>query len=213
MSFGTKSPLYQPVTGNMLPVFGKHFPNVTTATLKDLLAIMTDGLHTETLLFVAVVSMLSRHQAGEKDSGGFGFGPSIKLSAVTKDKTAKMQSPAMELLHDVVVELPMAGGNFTELQSYLAKHFGATIAMYHSCGDAIVDLADIGAFYQACKAEQYLRTRLDWEAQTQKAAPVELIMESCDYTARDAEVAQHCCNVAMEAVNSVAETADVNLAA
>lgn len=99
----------------------------------------------------------------------------------------------------------MAGGNFATLQTYLARHFGATLVMYHSCGDAIVNLADVEAFYRACKAEQFLRTRLDWEAPTQKATPVELIVASCDYTARDAQVAQECCNIAMEAVTSVIE--------
>lgn len=200
MSFGKKSPVYEPVNKDMLPTIAKHFPNIKMRQIEDIYEIMTDDLHTETLLFVAIISGISRFIAGEKDEAGFGFGPGIKLSALSKDRTYKMQSTVMELLHDVVVELPMAGKNFDHLQEYLAKKMKLHVYMYHSCGEAIASIDDKDKFFATCGEEQKLRTLLDWKAETLKNVPVSEIIENGMYTKNDAEVADKCFNVAMEAV-------------
>jgi hypothetical protein len=184
----------------MLPTIQQHFSNITKKQVEDIYEIMTDSLNTETLLFVAMISNLSRFVAGEKEDAGFGFGPGIRLSALSKDKTYKMQSNEMELLHDVVVELPMAGRNFNKYQEYIAKEFGATAVRYHSCGEAIVSLKDVDRFFDACASEQKLRTLLDWETETIKNVPVSHVLENGIYTTTDAHIASKCFEVANEAI-------------
>lgn len=201
MSTGTKSHLFQPISSEMLPAIKKHFNNVNPSMVDEMFSIMTDRLVTETLLFVALVGMVSRYLKGERedepDYGSFGAG--TKLSAVKRDGSGKMQTPIMELLHDVVVEMQMAGGNFRRLQQYLGGH-GLAVVSLHSCYMLIISADDVDAFYDACGSDQMMRTALDWSGETEKNVSLERILEETEYSEREGQFADECRAVAEEAI-------------
>lgn len=201
MSTGTKSHLFKPVSSEMLPVIKKHFDNVKPEMIDEMFSIMTDRLVTETLLFVALVGMVSRYLKGERedepDYGAFGAG--TKLSAVKKDGTGKMQTPIMELLHDVIVEMQMAGGNFRRLQKYLGGH-GLAVVSLHSCYMLVISADDVDAFYDACGNDQMMRTALDWSGETEKNVSLERVLAETEYSQNEARFADECRAVAEEAI-------------
>lgn len=203
MSMGTKSPLFAPIAASMLPTIKKHFTNVSPSMIDDMFKIMTDRLVTETLLFVALVGMLSRYLAGEReDEAAYGhFGAGTKLSAVKHDGSGKMQTPIMGLLHDVIVEMQMAGGNFRRLQQYLSGHQLVLVSL-HSCYMLVIDVKDIDDFYAACGADQMVRTNLDWVADTEKNVDEARVIEETEYSEREAAFARLVQEVAEEAVLS-----------
>ncbi len=160
MSSGKKSPLFRPITSDLLPwIEETHLrarPHV-----RPIFEILTTDCYVETLLFVAVIDALDRALGGEPGT--------IMLSAVMKNGVGKAQTAAMELVHDVLVELPMAGRNYTRLQAYL-KGIGFEWCMMHSCGGDCVPIDLVEAWYDARGGEQKLRTRLDWQGAMRKAA-------------------------------------------
>jgi len=190
MSFGKKTPLFAPVTEGMLPVVMQAYPNVSESMIKNIYDIVTRNLVTESLLFVALIDMISRFRAGEReDEPNYGhFGAGTKLSAVKHDGSGKQQSSIMELLHDVVVESWMAMGNMRRLQSYL-KGEGMTLVSLHSCYMLVIAAGTEDAFYEACACDQKRRTALDWDGITEKNVPVARLLAETEYTEREAEIA------------------------
>jgi hypothetical protein len=169
--------------------------------IDDIFKIMTDRLVTETLLFVALIGMISRYLKGERedepDYGSFGAG--TKLSAGKKDATGKMQTRIMELLHDVVVEAQMAGGNFRRLQQYLSPYNMAIVTL-HSCYMLVIAANDVDAFYDACGNDQMMRTELDWTGETEKNISVEQVLQETEYSEQEAQFADLCEKIAEEAI-------------
>jgi hypothetical protein len=204
MSQGTKSEVFAPVKKEMLELFERKFHNIQPVFIREIFSIMTEKLVTETLLFTAILSMVSRFLRGEyEDETAYGhFGAGTKLSAVTKDGKRKMQTRPMELLHDVIVELQMAGGNFRKLQKYLASH-GLSLVCLHSCYMLVIRVDNVDAFYEACGTDQQRRTELDWVGTTLKNVSLEMILEETEYTMREAQIAEECYKIALEAVYTV----------
>lgn len=203
MSISTKSPLFAPITETMLPIIKESFTNVMPSMIDDMFKIMTDRLVTETLLFVTLVGMVSRYLAGEReDEADYGhFGAGTKLSAVKRDGSGKMQTPIMDLLHDVIVEMQMAGGNFRRLQQYLGGHQMALVSL-HSCYMLVINSADVDAFYAACGADQMMRTNLDWVSDTEKNVPEERVIAETEYSAQEATFARQVEAVATKAIKA-----------
>lgn len=200
---GTKSPLFAPITETMLPAIKESFTNVMPSMIDDMFKIMTDRLVTETLLFVTLVGMVSRYLAGEReDEADYGhFGAGTKLSAVKRDGSGKMQTPIMGLLHDVIVEMQMAGGNFRKLQQYLGGHQMALVSL-HSCYMLVIDAKDVDAFYAACGADQMMRTNLDWVSDTEKDVPEERVIAETEYSKSEADFARTVAAIAEKAIAS-----------
>lgn len=185
MSMGTQSPLFRPVSEAMLETVRLYCTRLSAGFLRSMFNIMTDGLHTETLLFAALAVTIHRYYGGVRDqSPGFDRGAGIMLSAVKKDGSGKMQTPGMKLIHDVFVELPMAGSNFRKLQALLERH-GITLVLMHSCGGAIVPAEEVDAFYHEVEKEQETRTLLDWQGSMEVGETKE-VTETCHYSAQQA---------------------------
>lgn len=153
MSSGKKSQLFHPIVESMLPAVKEAYP-LAQPHVQQVFEILTTDCHVETLLFVAVIDALDRALDGKPGT--------IILSAILNERPGKVQTPAMSLVHDVLVELPMAGRNYKRLQAYLAS-LGYEWCMMHSCGGDCVPIDRVEAWYDAMAAEQQLRTKLDWE--------------------------------------------------
>jgi hypothetical protein len=153
MSSGKKSPLFRPIDESMLPsveeAYSRAKPHV-----RPIFTILTTDCHVEALLFVAVIDAFDRALGGKPGT--------IMLSAILNERPGKVQTPAMSLVHDVLVELPMAGRNYKRLQAHLAS-LGYEWCMMHSCGGDCVPIDRVEAWYDAMAAAQQLRTKLDWE--------------------------------------------------
>gem|GEM_PF-2249620 len=214
---GTKSPVYAPISEAMLPDIAAAL-NLEYPFVRRCYDILTDGLTTETLLFVALMKQVQRFHEWQlqKESRVLSptvqtpierFGPTIKLSAIRRSTTSegrvlppgKMQTDTMVLLHDVMVELQMAQGNFQALQSFL-REYGMMFVHYHSCGNSAICVKDEHAFYQACKKEQLIRTTLDWMGDHEKDVPLNRILGEAYYTEEDAQVANECFTLAFQLV-------------
>lgn len=168
MSSGKKSELFRPIEPAMLAAVEASYP-AAAPHVRALHAILTDACRVETLLFMAVVDALDRAIVGVPAS--------ILLSAVLTDGSGKAQTAEMELVHDVLVELPMAGRNHKRLQAYLGT-LGFEWCMMHSCGGDCVPADGVDAWYDARASEQLLRTRLDWEGRSLKNVPEAFIRVS-----------------------------------
>ena len=162
MSFGKKSSLYRPVSTEMIASLCASFPSIPEQVVQEAVHAMTDRISTETLLACAWLSMLNHAL------GGASYGTSIKLSALLHDGSGKAQTALMELLHDVVVELPMSTRLARKLDSILAVH-GLAYVSYHSCGSEIMDAARVDQWLEQKAAEEMLRTELDWNGEMLKA--------------------------------------------
>lgn len=219
MSMGSKSPVYAPITEAMLPTIVKTL-GLEPEFVRRCYNILTDGLTTETLLFVALMKQAQRfHEWQHRQKACVSttcerrsieqFGPTIKLSAIRKATTpsgtplkpGKMQTDVMVLLHDVMVELQMAQGNFQELQLFLRTE-GMMFAHYHSCGNSAIAPEDEQAFFRACKHEQLLRTKLDWDGDHEKGVPLNRILVEAYYTQEDARVANDIFTLAFQLVET-----------
>lgn len=172
MSSGKKSELFRPIEPAMLAAVEAAHP-AAAPHVRAIHAILTDACHVETLLFVAVIDALDRALSGTPAS--------ILLSAVLRDGSGKAQTAEMELVHDVLVELPMAGRNYRRLQGYLGT-LGFEWCMMHSCGGDCVPAGDVDAWYDARAEEQMLRTRLDWEGVSHKGVSDAFIRTSTRMT-------------------------------
>lgn len=165
----------------MLKTAHEHCPGISMAFLQGLLGVMTNKLNTETLLFATLLVMINRYRMGYREKApGFRRGAGIMLSAVKKGGTGKMQTPNMKLIHDVFVELPMAGNNFRKLQALLGQN-GLTLALMHSCGGAIIPAKEIDDFYEETGEAQEMRTLLDWQGSMTIESPEKVMME-CNYS-------------------------------
>lgn len=170
MSIGKKSNLFFPIdqtvvqaVSTLYPKMGHHVPGIAEMmTLNE--------TRVEALLFVSTIDVVSR--ASNRIFDFEGKSASLYLSAIHNSKMHKGQTVAMELLHDVVVEMQMAGLQFEMLQSYLRKHFGLRMQFMHSCGADCTGEGDSLFIYQARAKEQALRTALDWTGQTRKGLSV-----------------------------------------
>lgn len=201
MSLGTKSLLFKPVNASMLPIIKSNYTNISPTMVDDIYTIMTKNLVTESLLFTAIVSMVDRFISGEReDEPNYGqYGAGIKLSAVEKTNKYKMQSPVMELLHDVIVEVQMAGSNFRNLQKYLGTH-NMAVATLHSCYMFVLSVDDLDSFYDNCGVDQMRRTELDWTSSTIKNVTNEELITQTEYTPREAEIAQECYDITIKMI-------------
>jgi hypothetical protein len=168
MSYGKKSHLFRPVEADMLPFLESMFP-AARAHVRPIFEILSDHCVVESLLLVSVLDNIDRYLKNERDRGGISSG--IVLSIISKDGSGKMQTQEMELVHDVLVELQMAGMNFRNLQTYLRKNNMEFVFM-HSCGGDITGPDMVDVYFESVKHEQYLRTRLDWDGQALKNVSV-----------------------------------------
>ncbi len=159
MSLGKKSPLYRPVTEQDLPPLSRRFL-FAQKLIPNLFDVLTNGCRVEILLFVTIIDMIDRFLSGQ--SAG------IRLSAIRKDGSGKMQTADMELVHDVLVELQMAGLNFRNLQRLLRQNLNAELCFMHSCGSDLVPIEDVDSYYASILTEQILRTELDWSGSSEK---------------------------------------------
>lgn len=167
MSMGTKSPLYRPITPAIVPFTRDEHPALAQH-IQPLYDILTDHCQIETLLWFATIDLLDRSLSGEREPElpGGQFGPSILLSVVGKEGQGKYQSKELKLLHDVIVEMSMAGRNYRRLQEYLLDKFDRQIVLFHSCGGSMICPKDLELYEDAVANEQHLRTDLDWKAET-----------------------------------------------
>lgn len=183
---GTASKLYQPINNidRAIEIIGAQFAPHGTRIAREVADIMTQDLHCEALLFSVLVAMINEAEKGSRDLdlAGGDIAPVLLLSALNASGTAKVQTPQLKLVHDVVVELQMAGRNFARLQSYLRGAFGKEMVFYHSCGSAIVPTWKVEAFYDAVAQEQFLRTGLDWSSPSKLITQQELLLGSYRYT-------------------------------
>jgi hypothetical protein len=158
VSSGKKSALYSPITKALVPIVAAQYP-LASAHALPVYEILTQSCAVESLLFVSVIDMIERHVKKQPTD--------ITLSVVHKDERGKIQTKNMELVHDVVVELQMAGREFRDLQYYLAAH-GMKILFMHSCSVVIVDPDEEDTWYASVAAEQLMRTSLDWSGTQEK---------------------------------------------
>jgi hypothetical protein len=160
MSYGKKCELYCPVQPAMVSRLNHFYPSAAPH-IENLYKILTQNCIVETLLFVSIVDCVERYLAGEQDAG-------FRLSILRRDGKGKIQTRELEILHDVVVELQMAGENFEWLQQYLLRELRGKFVFFHSCGKALVPVRDIAGWYQDVRAEQVQRTVLDWSGSMEK---------------------------------------------
>lgn len=202
MSMGSRSLAYAPVTKKGVEIISQAYPNVDRALINKLYIALTDRLTTETLLFTAIISSVSRYLQQEDVHGnGKIRGAGFKLSALRKDKAGKMQSYVMELLHDVIVEMQMSGRTTRNVQNILSE-YGMTMAFMHSCDEEIVATKDLDAWFESRAQEESLRTSLDWSGTLEKNVPVEEVLAKCEYTEAEAREAEKCYSVALQAVEA-----------
>jgi len=192
MSFGKKSNLFTPVTPEIAHTLGQIYPN-TTKHLDNLYEIMTDNCKVETLLFTALLDMLDRAFSGKFDYYNK-TAAMIMLSVLPKSGNDKYKTYSLELIHDVVVEIHMAGRNFRELQKYLSKQ-GLVYVSLHSCGSGVARINDEDTFYDMTAIEQLRRTKLDWTGSSidasiptilQNGMDAERILKTCNLITRNA---------------------------
>lgn len=198
MSMGTVSPLYQPFDDEMLERLAGHYPSIGLQNVTRITEIMTDHLRTETLLMVAICDMLDRQLRGVYDEGDQRRqtqASGILLSAIARSGTYKVQTEQMKLLHDVLVELQMAGRNFARLQRFLQAEYGVQVVTMHSCGSAIVACNRVDSYYDTAAPEQLQRTTLDWTSVARRVT-AEQAVASANYTLRQLNEVQHICDVA-----------------
>ncbi len=191
MSFGAMHPTYQPVNKNMLSMVAYSYPRLRKDELLHIFEILTHRLSTETLLFVAVVDMLARFLYNRGDGPSYGLGAGIKLSGIMHRTEGKMQTRKLKLLHDVIVEMQMAGYNFALLQKYMWDKHGASFVFYHSCGSALVPNGLIDTFYQRSFLDQQKRTLLDWKGLHITANNWNEMVEKTDYTREEVHVIEN----------------------
>ncbi|MEX0931827.1 MAG: hypothetical protein WDZ88_03705 [Candidatus Paceibacterota bacterium] len=190
MSYGTKHETYKPVEAHMLHTLHKsYWQNLEPDEIRAIFDVMTEGLHTETLLFTFIIDALARFESGAKDHASYGFGAGIRLSAVCKNGKGKFQTTELKLLHDVIVEMQMAGRNFFELQKLLRTRYGATFVHYHSCGSAIISLEQVKEFYEVSSSDQLLRTKLDWSG-AHNIVSWQKLLQFATYTEEEMEIVQ-----------------------
>jgi hypothetical protein len=201
MSFGTKDSSFRPIDESILEKVKFFFPNLSNSMINDLYHIMTKNCAVETLLFVALLDMIDRFKKGKReDEPDYGhFGAGTKLSAVSHDGKSKKQTYIMELLHDVIVEVQMAGGNFRNLQKYLAQH-DMQIVSLHSCYMLVIANSNVDAFYESCGCDQERRTYLDWSGVLKKQVSLLEMIDTTDYTHDEAESAQRIYSISQELV-------------
>lgn len=148
MSHGNHSPLYRPINQSIiLKVSDIHGPVAAE------IAHTLDGCHIESLLFVSLV-----HQYSEAARGNH---YDLQFSALDRGGRGKLQTPEMKLLHDVRVELMMAGRQYKRLDTWLRKK-NIALCHRHSCGDAMVPVSREDAWYDEMEKDQLNRTWLDW---------------------------------------------------
>ncbi|MBP6888537.1 MAG: hypothetical protein KBC21_02420 [Candidatus Pacebacteria bacterium] len=170
MSIGKKSDLFFPINQAVVQAVADLYPSMSHH-VQEIAGMMTfNDTKVEALLFVSTVDIVSR--ASNRIFDFERRSASLYLSAIHNSGMHKGQTAAMELLHDVVVEMQMAGLQFEMLQSYLKKHFGLRMQFMHSCGTDCTGEGDSSFVYQARAKEQALRTALDWSGQTRKNLPV-----------------------------------------
>lgn len=195
MSSGKKSQLFQPVNEDMLFTLAGIYPNAVE-NIGSLYFILTNNCRVETLQFVAIVDMISRAKKDNFDHYN-GLAAMVMLSVMSKSGNQKYQTTNLELLHDVLVEVHMAGRNFKNLQKYLAKEELAYVS-FHSCGSGITKLSHEDIFYDTVEKEQLMRTELDWSGTTEKNAnhirvkndgvDAELILDTCERIVQNTEL-------------------------
>lgn len=195
---GSRSIVYAPITRGGFEYILSQYPNVPREQAEALYSILTDRLTTETLLFTALIDLIDRY----RKNGSASF----KLSAIRKDKKGKVQTYAMELLHDVIVELQMAGRAMKKIQTELGKN-GTMLAFMHSCESAIVDTQQVDSWLESKSEEEALRTRLDWEGTFEKGVPEAYALEYAEYSEADAADADRCYRIALHAVELTGLTA------
>ncbi len=195
MSFGQKSELFVPVTPEIAFTLGSSYPR-TNEHLNDLYSILTDHCKVETLLFTALLDMLDRALSGSYDYYER-TAAMVMLSVLPKSGQDKYTTHNLGLLHDVVVEIHMAGRNFRNLQKYLESH-GLVYVSLHSCGGGISPISREDHFYELTKMEQLKRTELDWVGSSvsasiptilQNGIDAEKILETCNRITRNASLA------------------------
>lgn len=127
--------------------------------VNDVFSALTDHCYVETLQVVAVMTTIENYLMGS--------GRTFYLSALLRDRSGKMQTAEMRLLHDVIVEMPMNSFGYTQLQLVLAK-YGMQFVMMHSCGGDIIPdgRESYLAWWHSIKDQQLARTWLDWTTTT-----------------------------------------------
>ncbi len=180
MSFGKRSPLYQPIRYNSRTkrIFKELYPALREKEIRSLFKILTANCSIETILFVAILDMVSRFP---------GKSTPVMLSAVLKTHAGKAQTQDMEILHDVLVELQMAGENFRNLQNFLRQNYGGEFVFLHSCGGDFIPTHLVDAWYLSRRKEQSMRTRLDWMGSVARGVSREFILTETTMSAEELE--------------------------
>mgnify|MGYP001564472593 CR=1 FL=1 len=174
--------VYIPVTEAALPLFYANFPRSHSLGLVDnIYCALTDHCCAETLQVAAVLQIVENHLDGH--------GRMLYLSALRRDRTGKMQTEEMRLLHDVIVEMPMNSYGYAQLQEVLRPH-NMQMVMMHSCGGDIIPAGRDSylAWWDKVKVEQLTRTWLDWSTTTEPAAQRSEVIAKTSMTIPDFEV-------------------------
>lgn len=156
--------VYIPVTDTILPFLYDEFPHLHSLGLVDeIFYAITEHCCVETLQMVTVMQTVENYLRGEARP--------FYLSALRLDRTGKMQTAEMRLLHDVIVEMPMNGYGYAKLQEVLRVH-NMRFVLMHSCGSDVIpaDQDSYLRWWEGVKSEQLTRTWLDWSTTTQSDA-------------------------------------------
>ena len=148
MSHGNVSALYRPIDSKIVEQTKILYGACATQIARQL-----TGCNIESLLFVSIVDQYVETKVGN--------GYDLQFSAIRRDNTGKAQTPQMKLLHDVSVELMMAGLQSKRLDKWLRKQ-GLAYCHRHSCGNEMVPVAEELAWYKRMGPDQLNRTGLDW---------------------------------------------------
>jgi hypothetical protein len=181
MSFSRNQQMlvYIPVTGTMLPTLRLEFPRLHNIGLvDDIFYALTDHCCVETLQIITVLQTVENYLAGQ--------GKMFYLSALRLDRTGKMQTAEMRLLHDVMVEMPMNSHGYGRLQEVLSEH-DMQFVMMHSCGSDVIpaDRDSYMLWWDKIKGEQEMRTWLDWSTTTQPDENRDDVIAKTSMTASD----------------------------
>jgi hypothetical protein len=151
MSHGNTSPLLRPADSAIV----SHIDSILGSdTASQIFRIFKAGCRIETLLLVSLAHQFDHSAAGSRYD--------LQFSAIKKDGTGKVQTPQMKLLHDVRVELGMAGWEFKQLNVWLESK-GFELCRRHSCGDDMVPRDQVSKWYEDMRPDQLRRTQLDWD--------------------------------------------------
>jgi hypothetical protein len=157
-------PILEPIKKQHLSQIQEIFSGLPKKFIKEFLVIATTGINTEICTAMTLLNsthnLLTGNTRRSKDWRNGGSG--VLFSILTKDKSRKLQTTNMKILHEAVIPW-LATENMADYRKLLASHNMVAVFM-HSCGDERFNTPDWNEDRKnAMLNEQFLRTEIDYK--------------------------------------------------